>query len=37
MGKAAQNIKMVNEIKNDFMVKCCMQDLGEPKTTLGMQ
>ena len=34
---AAQNMNMVNKIRNDFMVKYNMNDLGEPKKILGMQ
>ena len=37
MGIAAQNMKMVNKIKNNFIVKYGMKDLGEPKKMFGMQ
>ena len=37
MGKATLNMKMVNKIKNDFMIKYNMKDLGEPKKMLDMQ
>ena len=37
MGIAAQNQKLLNQVKNGFMTKWSMKDLGEPKKLLGMQ
>ena len=37
MGIAAQNMKILNKIKNDFMTKYSMKDLGFPKKMLGLQ
>ena len=37
MGIAGQNMKLVNKIKNEFMLKYSMKDLGEPKKMLGLQ
>ena len=37
MGLAAQQMKMASMIKNDFIAKCGMKHLDEPKMILGMQ